>query len=111
MAKYIFYTDDGSTFAPNGNDVENLQILGIEDGKSEEDAIKNLFHNNDWILDPFAGSSTTGIAANLANRRFLGIDQEIDFLNISKNRKLEIENTKIATTYKQKLVGFERVKE
>jgi site-specific DNA-methyltransferase (adenine-specific) len=30
---------------------------------------------NAWILDPFTGSSTTGIAANLANRRFLGIDQ------------------------------------
>ena len=26
---------------------------------------------NAWILDPFTGSSTTGIAANLANRRFL----------------------------------------
>ena len=25
---------------------------------------------NAWILDPFTGSSTTGIAANLANRRF-----------------------------------------
>ena len=31
---------------------------------------------NAWILDPFTGSSTTGIAANLANRRFVGIDQE-----------------------------------
>ena len=40
-----------------------------------------------WILDPFAGSSTTGIAANLANRRFLGIDKEEEFLLISKNRK------------------------
>jgi len=26
---------------------------------------------NAWILDPFTGSSTTGIAANLANRKFL----------------------------------------
>lgn len=59
-----------------------------------------------WILDPFAGSSTTGIAANLSNRRFVGIDQETDFLKISKNRKLEIEDSKIATTYRQKLRGF-----
>ena len=61
---------------------------------------------NAWILDPFAGSSTTGIAANLANRRFLGIDQEEEFLTISKNRKLEIENNKIAATYRQKIGGF-----
>ena len=27
----------------------------------------------DWILDPFSGSSTTGIAANLCGRRFAGI--------------------------------------
>lgn len=66
---------------------------------------------NAWILDPFAGSSTTGIAANLANRRYLGIDQEEEFLNISKNRKLEIENRGIAEQYKQKISGFNDKKE
>ncbi len=64
-----------------------------------------------WILDPFTGSSTTGIAANLANRRFLGIDKEEEFLTISKNRKLEIENNTIAATYKQKIRGFNDKKE
>jgi site-specific DNA-methyltransferase (adenine-specific) len=49
---------------------------------------------NDWVLDPFAGSSTTGVAANLQNRKYLGIDKEIEYLEISKNRKLEIENLK-----------------
>ncbi len=43
-----------------------------------------------WILDPFTGSSTTGIAANLLGRRFLGIDQEENFLRLSKARKEEI---------------------
>lgn len=66
---------------------------------------------NAWILDPFAGSSTTGIAANLANRRYLGIDQEEDFLTISKNRKIEIEDSKIAATYRQKISGFNDRKE
>lgn len=60
-----------------------------------------------WILDPFTGSSTTGIAANLINRRFLGIDREEEFLTISKNRKLEIENPQIFGTYKKKIGGFE----
>jgi len=66
---------------------------------------------NAWILDPFTGSSTTGIAANLANRRFLGIDKEEEFLTISKNRKLEIENPKTATTFRQKTGGFNDKKE
>jgi site-specific DNA-methyltransferase (adenine-specific) len=59
-----------------------------------------------WILDPFSGSSTTGIAANLTNRRFLGVEKETEYLEISKKRKLEIENRKIAATYKQKIAGF-----
>lgn len=66
---------------------------------------------NAWILDPFAGSSTTGIAANLANRRYLGIDREEEFLTISKNRKLEIDIPKIAATYRQKISGFNTTKE
>lgn len=44
------------------------------------------------ILDPFAGSSTTGIAANLLGRKFIGIEQDEDFLLLGKKRKLDIEN-------------------
>lgn len=66
---------------------------------------------NAWILDPFTGSSTTGIAANLANRCFLGIDMEKEFLDISKNRKLEIETPRTAAKYRQKLAGFNNQKE
>lgn len=56
-----------------------------------------------WILDPFTGSSTTGIAANLLDRRFLGIDQESEFLHISKARKLEIEDSAKRAEYISKL--------
>ena len=56
-----------------------------------------------WILDPFAGSSTTGIAANLLNRRFLGIDSEEAFLEISKARKAEIEDPAKAKEYIRKI--------
>ena len=66
---------------------------------------------NSWILDPFTRSSTTGIAANLANRRFLGIDQEEEYLYISKKRKIEIENLQVAGRYRQKLAGFNNKKE
>lgn len=64
-----------------------------------------------WILDPFTGSSTTGIAANLANRCFLGIDQEEKFLQISKNRKIEIEDKRTVLKYKEKISGFNNQKE
>ena len=39
-----------------------------------------------WVLDPFAGSSTTGIAANLLGRRYLGMDMCQDFLDLSIKR-------------------------
>lgn len=44
------------------------------------------------ILDPFAGSCTTGIAANLMGRKFIGIDQSEEFLQLGIRRKREIEN-------------------
>lgn len=46
----------------------------------------------DLILDPFAGSCTTGIAANLLGRSFIGIDQDSDFLDLGVKRKNEIED-------------------
>ena len=46
----------------------------------------------EWVLDPFCGSATTGIAANLLGRRFLGIDQEQEYIEISRQRREELEN-------------------
>ncbi len=42
------------------------------------------------VLDPFAGSGTTGIAANLAGRRFVGIDCERQYLEIAVRRRQEM---------------------
>ena len=44
------------------------------------------------ILDPFAGSCTTGIAANLLGRKFIGIDQNEEYLNLGKRRKIDIDD-------------------
>ena len=46
----------------------------------------------DWILDPFCGSATTGIAANLCGRRFAGIERERGFCEMAKARRMELEN-------------------
>ena len=53
-------------------------------------------HEGDTILDPFAGSCTTGIAANLLGRSFIGIDQSKEFLDYGIRRKQEICDKKIA---------------
>lgn len=66
-----------------------------------------------WILDPFAGSSTTGIAANLINRRYLGIEREECFLEISRARKQEIEDCDKANEFIRKIARVnekERIK-
>lgn len=44
-------------------------------------------NKGDLILDPFAGSSTTGIAANLLGRSFVGIDESEEYLNLSIKRR------------------------
>ena len=58
---------------------------------------------HDWILDPFAGSSTTGIAANLCGRRYLGIEKESDFAILGRDRRIELENNNIRDNYTGKL--------
>lgn len=57
----------------------------------------------DWVLDPFAGSSTTGIAASLTERRFLGIEKEPEFIKISRERRMELDNQKTRGNYRKKL--------
>mgnify|MGYP000038849829 FL=1 len=49
MNNYIFYTDEGQTFAPNDECINNLQILGFEKGDTQEEALENLYKNNAWI--------------------------------------------------------------
>ncbi|KKQ66322.1 MAG: modification methylase protein [Candidatus Daviesbacteria bacterium GW2011_GWA2_38_24] len=43
-------------------------------------------NKNDIILDPFTGSSTTGIAAVMHGRKFVGIDLEKNYLELSIKR-------------------------
>lgn len=63
---------------------------------------------NAWILDPFAGSSTTGIAANLVGRRYLGIEKESEFVNMGKRRRMEIDNLAIYADYRSKVKDIVR---
>jgi len=47
-------------------------------------------NKGDVILDPFTGSSTTGLAAYLYGRNFIGIDTEKQYLDLSIKRLEEL---------------------
>lgn len=47
-------------------------------------------NKGDIVLDPFTGSSTTGIASVINGRKFIGIDMEKDYLELSKKRFLDL---------------------
>ena len=40
----------------------------------------------DWVLDPFLGSGTTGIASKLINRNFIGVEREEEYMEIIQER-------------------------
>lgn len=52
--------------------------------------IKIHTNPNDIILDPFMGSGTTGVAAVMENRYFIGIEKDKDYFKIAKSRLEEI---------------------
>ncbi len=47
--KFIFITSDGYTQAPNNEEIENCQVLGVEEGADEKEALGRLYKNNTWI--------------------------------------------------------------
>ncbi|TLD86550.1 site-specific DNA-methyltransferase [Helicobacter sp. MIT 05-5294] len=63
--------------------------------------------NEDSIIcDPFSGSSTTGIAANLLNRSFIGIEKENEFIKMSVDRKVELDKNRKETESKIKDISI-----
>lgn len=55
-----------------------------------ERIIKASTKEGDLILDPFNGSGTTGITASLLKRKYIGIDNEKRYLQITVNRYKEM---------------------
>lgn len=51
------------------------------------------------ILDPFAGSGSTGVAAVLDGRRFIGIERELPYVAIAEERLQQAERTRTAELY------------
>lgn len=49
-------------------------------------AIKILTYKNDLVLDPFAGSGTSMVAAEVLNRRWIGIELSSNYAKIANER-------------------------
>ena len=68
-----------------------------------------------WVLDPFSGSGTTGIAANLFSRNFVGIEREEEFLALARSRREDIADPCVFAEYKSRSAripkGFEHTGE
>jgi site-specific DNA-methyltransferase (adenine-specific) len=58
---------------------------------------------NDFVFDPFAGSSTTGVACVMLGRRFIGCELENEFINLS------IERLKMAIRDAKAHLDFDRI--
>lgn len=59
------------------------------------------------ILDPFSGSGTTGIAANLLGRSFVGIESERSYLKVAVERRLKLDDFR--DVWKAKLSDLRKV--
>ncbi len=70
--------------------------FGKHPTQKPEDLLKRIVlastNKGDLIIDPFTGSSTTGIAAYLYGRHFIGIDTEKNFLDLSIKRFEELDH-------------------
>jgi site-specific DNA-methyltransferase (adenine-specific) len=69
--------------------------FGKHPTQKPEDLLKRVVlastNKGDLVLDPFTGSSTTGIAAYLLGRSFIGVDTEKKFLDLSIKRFEELD--------------------
>lgn len=69
--------------------------FGKHPTQKPEDLLKRIVlastNKGDLVIDPFTGSSTTGMAAYLHGRKFIGIDTEPKFLELSIKRFEELE--------------------
>ncbi|MBR6713411.1 MAG: site-specific DNA-methyltransferase [Selenomonadaceae bacterium] len=49
----------------------------------------------DLVLDPFCGSGTTGVACKLLGRKFIGVDNNPDFIALAKERLIHAHEQKL----------------
>ena len=72
------------------------KIFGKHPTQKSLDLLRRIIvastNENDLVLDPFAGSCTTGVACNIYGRKFVGIDVEKEYLEVGKKRIESVES-------------------
>lgn len=58
---------------------------------------------DDWVLDPFVGSGTTGIVCSVLKRKFIGIDTNEFYLNLAIKRYKDKNKVKLIRKYLRKI--------
>jgi DNA modification methylase len=48
--------------------------------------VKLFTVEGDWVLDPFLGSGTSGVVARKLKRKFIGIEQKSEYVEIARKR-------------------------
>lgn len=71
--------DDGKNIHDTEKPVDMLELI-----------ISNSSNEGDVVLDPFMGSGSTGVACKNLNRKFIGIELDNDYFNVSVKRMEEI---------------------
>lgn len=61
------------------------------------------------ICDPFSGSSTTGIASNLLGCKFIGIEKENNFIQMSIKRKNELDSNRLTIKSRIKDLAYNAI--
>lgn len=67
--------DTGRMLHPNEKPVSLYEYL-----------IRHTTKEGDWIIDPFAGSASAGIAASNTKRNYIGIEINPNYYNVAKQR-------------------------
>ena len=104
----IYQTFGGEELYPSVEEKAAMLLYLVTKNHSFSDGNKRIaatlflwFLNNNGIL--YRSDGTKRIADNLLGRRYLGIDQEEDFLQLSKERKTEIDNVATFSLYRKKI--------
>ncbi len=51
-----------------------------------ERLVRNHTHTDHWVLDPFCGSGTTGVACKRMGRNFIGVEKKYELVHTARER-------------------------